>query len=55
MNYNSFLTEKIIEKLPKIGACVSANASTGWSVCSGTINRGCPEAVSAVMTKSFNP
>ena len=28
---------------------------TGWSVCSGTINRGCPEAVCAVMTKSFNP
>ena len=30
-------------------------AYTGWSVCSDTINRGCPEAVSAVMTKSFNP
>ena len=26
---------------------------TGLGVCSGTIKRGCPEAASAVMTKSF--
>ena len=34
---------------------MSIRGHTGWSVCSGTINRGCPKAASTVMTKYFYP